>query len=113
MISTLVWLTLLWAAPFSRALTSFEVLDVLKNFADNYMAPRNAEVARTINSTLFAEDVFGTVDVSTDFDGRELSTEYVFGLFVNLDTDPTAPAVLGIPRSYNVSNMVRSVQPGY
>ncbi|WVW82297.1 hypothetical protein I302_104303 [Kwoniella bestiolae CBS 10118] len=93
------------------ALSEYQVLQVVKGFADSYLAPENVEVARSINSTLFAEDVTGTADLSTNFDGRELSTEYLFGLFVNTAEDPDDPSPFGSPVSYNVTALL--VQHNY
>ncbi|WWD09740.1 hypothetical protein V865_007868 [Kwoniella europaea PYCC6329] len=83
-------------------ITSKEAMDIVINFLDSYLYPKNAEVAASVNSTLFAEDVKGTVDVSTNFDGRELATEYLFGLFVNLAKDPTEPSPIGNPIGYEI-----------
>jgi hypothetical protein len=44
-------------------------------FADAFMYPNNTIQAATINSTLFAEDIQGRVDLTSTFDGRELNTE--------------------------------------
>ncbi|KAK8865951.1 hypothetical protein IAR55_001100 [Kwoniella newhampshirensis] len=97
---------LLFASISSLALSEYEALSVLKDFADSFLAPNNARIAHSINSTLFAPDVKGTADVSTNFDGRELSTEYLFGLFVNTAADPTDPSIFGTPIAYNVTALV-------
>ena len=97
-------------ASSARALSGYDYVEVVKVFADNYLSPNNAEIAATINSTVFAEDVTGTIDASTDFDGRELSTEYLFGLFVNVAKDPLDPSPLGSPISYNVSSFPCAVR---
>jgi hypothetical protein len=39
------------------------------------MFPNNTIQAATINSTLFSEDIQGRVDLTSNFDGRELNTE--------------------------------------
>ena len=44
-------------------------------FADAAMYPNNTAEASKINSTLFAENVQGRVDLTSTFDGRELNTE--------------------------------------
>ncbi|KAK4688062.1 hypothetical protein P7C73_g2063, partial [Tremellales sp. Uapishka_1] len=69
-----LFLFALLCLPFVLALSEYEYLRIVKQFADSYLAPTNIEIANTINSTLFAEDVTGTADLSTNFDGRELST---------------------------------------
>lgn len=91
----------LCAAMQVHALNSFDALRITKEFADHYLAPNNVEVANSVNSSLFAENVKGRVDPTTNFDGRELGTEYVFGLFVHLN--PKEPHPFGSPISYNVS----------
>jgi hypothetical protein len=53
-------------------------------FADATMYPNNTAEASTINSTLFAENVQGRVDLTSTFDGRELNTE-VNPLNLNID----------------------------
>ncbi|WRT64160.1 uncharacterized protein IL334_001089 [Kwoniella shivajii] len=88
-----------------NGLSEFQVLQVVKGFADSYLSPKNIEVAKSINSTLFAEDVTGTADLSTNFDGRELST-LLFGLFVNTAQDPNDPSPFGSPISYNVTALL-------
>ena len=44
-------------------------------FVDAFMYPNNTVEASKINSTLFAENVQGRVDLTSTFDGRELNTE--------------------------------------
>jgi hypothetical protein len=47
----------------------------LTRFLDAFMYPNNTVEASKINSTLFAENVQGQVDLTSTFDGRELNTE--------------------------------------
>lgn len=58
--------------------------------------------AKAINSTLLAEDVLGRVDITRTFNGRELNTEYLFGLFANLAADNGQISLLGVPISYEI-----------
>jgi hypothetical protein len=44
-------------------------------FANAFMYPNNTIEAAKVNSTLFAENVQGRVDLTSTFDGRELNTE--------------------------------------
>jgi hypothetical protein len=46
------------------------------------------------------------VDVTRTFDGPELNTEYLFGLFSNLAVNPDTVTLLGYPVSYNVTHFV-------
>lgn len=42
------------------------------------------------------------MDATRTFDGRELNTEYIFGLFANLAANPDSVSLLGVPLSYEV-----------
>ncbi|KAL8661090.1 MAG: hypothetical protein Q9202_005904 [Teloschistes flavicans] len=83
---------------------SFDQLwDFHNHFLDNFIYPANIQAAKSINSTLFAENVQGRVDVTRTFEGRELNTEYLFGLFANLAAaQDGAITLLGVPLSYEV-----------
>ncbi|KAK6903330.1 hypothetical protein I203_108595 [Kwoniella mangroviensis CBS 8507] len=69
-------------------ITSKQAMDIVMNLVNSYLCSRNAEVAASVNSILFAEDVKGPVDVSTIFDGRELATR--------VRDHSTSPLVQGI-----------------
>ncbi|KAL8687125.1 MAG: hypothetical protein Q9218_006613 [Villophora microphyllina] len=85
------------------AFTFNQLWDLNKKFLDNFIYPANTIIAQSINSTLLAEDVQGRVDITRTFDGRELNTEYLFGLFANLAAaKPGAVTLLGVPLSYEV-----------
>lgn len=64
--------------------------------------------AKDINSTIFAEDVQGRVDITRTFVGRELNTEYLFGLFANIATNKNEFTLLGYPTSYKVTHFAAS-----
>ena len=83
-----------------------ELYDLQTKFLDAFMAPKNAIEAKKINSTLLAPDVQGKIDVTRTFDGRELNTEYLFGLFANLADNPGSISLLGVPTSYEILNFV-------
>lgn len=68
------------------------------------MYPNNAVQAKMINSTLFADNVKGRVDVTRTFDGPELNTEYLFGLFATLSLNPSAVSLLGYPINYTITH---------
>lgn len=60
---------------------------------------------------MLADNVQGRVDITRTFDGRELNTEYLFGLFANLATstnDSNAFSLLGIPMSYEITHFAAS-----
>ncbi|WVQ77240.1 hypothetical protein IAR50_006923 [Cryptococcus sp. DSM 104548] len=105
-LTLLALLALLATATGIHALTKEDYLNATENFVRQYLSPNNVQVADSINSTLFAENVTGTVDISTNFDGRELATEYLFGFFVGQAKDATDPSPYGIPVSYTYSALM-------
>lgn len=92
------------ASASSQPNFTFDQLWAFHNhFLDNFIYPANIKVAKSINSTIFAENVQGRVDVTRTFEGRELNTEYLFGLFANLAAAKDgAITLLGVPLSYEV-----------
>jgi hypothetical protein len=78
-----------------------------KNLLDKFIYPNNIQEAKSINSTVFAENVIGRVDVTRDFVGRELNTEYIFGLFASL-AESGDTNFLGIPISYEIIHFAAS-----
>ena len=84
-------------------LTYNELYKLLTNFWDNFLYPADVTQEKTINSTILAENVQGRMDATRTFDGRELNTEYLFGLFANLAATPNSIGLLGVPISYEVS----------
>ncbi|KAL8919467.1 MAG: hypothetical protein Q9208_006752 [Pyrenodesmia sp. 3 TL-2023] len=93
-------------APVAAGVANFtfnELWDLQKRFLDNFIYPADIKQAQSINSTLLAENVQGRIDITRTFNGRELNTEYLFGLFANLATEnPGAISLLGVPMSYEV-----------
>jgi len=81
-----------------------ELYNLTTRFFDNFAYPNDAVQARKINSTLFAKDVLGRIDVTRNFDGQELNTEYAFGLFANLALNPDSFTLLGIPVKYTITH---------
>lgn len=79
-----------------------ELYSLTTTFLDAYMYPNNTVQALSINSTLFSEDVIGRVDATRVFVGRELNTEYIFGLFSQLALSPNSFSLLGTPMSYEI-----------
>lgn len=84
-----------------RASFTFDELYKLQVRFWNNFVYNNTEQASSINSTLIAPDCLGRVDVTRTFDGQELNTEYLFGLFANLKNHSSA-TLLGVPVSYNI-----------
>ncbi|KUI58126.1 hypothetical protein VP1G_05441 [Cytospora mali] len=81
-----------------------ELYSLTTTFLDSYMYPNNTVQALSINSTLFSEDVIGRVDATRVFLGRELNTEYIFGLFSELSLNPSSFSLLGTPMSYKITH---------
>ncbi|KAH0291117.1 hypothetical protein M436DRAFT_85631 [Aureobasidium namibiae CBS 147.97] len=69
-------------------------------FLKNHMYPLNIAQASSINSSLLSADILGRVDATRDYAGRELNTEYLFGLFANIALNPDAFTLLGYPVNY-------------
>ncbi|KAL8919211.1 MAG: hypothetical protein Q9172_005084 [Xanthocarpia lactea] len=89
--------------------TYTQLWELNKRFSDAFIYPANVKEARAINSTLLADDVQGRVDITRTFDGRELNTEYLFGLFANLArAEAGAITLLGLPLSYEILHFAAS-----
>nr|XP_019015057.1 uncharacterized protein I206_01145 [Kwoniella pini CBS 10737]OCF53838.1 hypothetical protein I206_01145 [Kwoniella pini CBS 10737] len=90
------------------ALSSFEYMQVTKNFADAFMPSTSSDLVANLNTkkALFAEDVQGTVDIAGNIDGRDYSTDFLFGLFLGAAQNSNVPSPIGIPQSYNVTSAV-------
>ncbi|CAC9889094.1 unnamed protein product, partial [Aureobasidium pullulans] len=74
------------------------------------MYPNNIAQSLAINSTLLSDDVLGRVDATRDYAGRELNTEYLFGLFANIALNPDAFTLLGYPINYTFTSNFRYLQ---
>jgi hypothetical protein len=89
-------------SPDQPHFTFDELYKLQLNFLDNFIFPADVIQAKSINSTLLAEDAQGRVDITRTFEGRELNTEYLFGLFSNLAANPNSISLLGYPLSYEI-----------
>ena len=79
-----------------------ELYNLQVKFFDNYIYPADVTQAMSINSTLLAENIQGRLEMTGTFNGRELNTEYLFGLFANLAANPNSLSLLGVPISYEI-----------
>ena len=79
-----------------------ELYNFQKKFLDNFIYPADQAQAKFINSSLLSEDCLGRIDITRTFEGRELNTEYLFGLFTNLAATPGSLSLLGVPVSYEI-----------
>ncbi|AEO67533.1 uncharacterized protein THITE_2144873 [Thermothielavioides terrestris NRRL 8126] len=87
------------AAKKAASLSVEELWKLQTTIWDNFLYPANVKQIQSINSTLFAPNIQGRVDITRTFDGAELNTEYIFGLFA----DPTKLSLIGVPVSYNIT----------
>ncbi|KAJ7909494.1 hypothetical protein B0H13DRAFT_2661447 [Mycena leptocephala] len=84
-----------------------QMLGFLQKFSADFSYPQIVEAAKSINYTGFSEDIVGRVDVTGTFVGRELNTEYIFGLFSGLATGTTASTpLIGIPLNGTLVDLV-------
>jgi len=82
--------------------TFAELYALQVKFYDNFLWPADVAQAKSINSTLLAEGVRGRIDITRTFEGRELNTEYLFGLFANSADHPETLSLIGVPISYEI-----------
>ncbi|KAL9103923.1 MAG: hypothetical protein Q9163_001071 [Psora crenata] len=86
----------------ARNYTFDELYRLQKKLLDAFIYPANRVQAESINSSFFSPDVQGRVDVTRTFEGPELNTEYIFGLFSNLALDQNSFTLLGFATSYEI-----------
>ncbi|KAF2800302.1 hypothetical protein K505DRAFT_264204 [Melanomma pulvis-pyrius CBS 109.77] len=79
-----------------------ELLSLQHQFWNKFKYPNNIKEAESINSTVFSEDVQGRVSDTRNFVGRELNTEYIFGLFTPSDS----ASIIGRPGDYEIVQFV-------
>ncbi|KAJ5475588.1 hypothetical protein N7539_007875 [Penicillium diatomitis] len=83
-----------------RSLYTFDELwNLEKKFWDEFLYPANVKQTRGNESTVFATDVQGRVDITRTFDGDELNREYIFGLF----SEPSRVSLVGVPVAYSIT----------
>ncbi|PWY88898.1 hypothetical protein BO94DRAFT_595277 [Aspergillus sclerotioniger CBS 115572] len=99
--AALSWAPTAWGFnhPTSTSYTFDELWDLETKFWDNFLYPANVQQMLAINSTLFTADVQGRVDITRVFNGSELNTEYLFGLF----SDPDHVSLVGVPIAYSIT----------
>lgn len=88
--------------------TFSELYSLTNRFLTNHMYPLNIVQASSINSSLLSADILGRVDATRDYAGRELNTEYLFGLFANIALNPDAFTLLGYPVNYTFTRFLGS-----
>lgn len=88
--------------------TFTELYNLTTRFLTNHMYPLNIAQSLSINSSLLSSDILGRVDATRDYAGRELNTEYLFGLFANIALNPDAFTLLGYPVNYTFTRFLGS-----
>ncbi|GMM35202.1 hypothetical protein DASC09_025270 [Saccharomycopsis crataegensis] len=81
-----------------------EAFTFVKKFWTSFINPTDDAEALKINSTYFTEDCKGRVSLTRDFEGDELNTEYIFGLFSNVFE--VKFRMVGIPLNYTMLNFL-------
>ncbi|KAF7367641.1 hypothetical protein MSAN_00827700 [Mycena sanguinolenta] len=98
---------LLLASSALATPTLQQMLGFLQQFSLDFSYPQIIQAAQSINYTRFADDIVGRVDVTGTFMGRELNTEYIFGLFSGLATgSPKSTPLVGIPLNGTLVDLV-------
>ncbi|KAL3456721.1 hypothetical protein BJX64DRAFT_296475 [Aspergillus heterothallicus] len=92
-------LSLLLLAASTTAFTFQELFALQNSLWDQFLYPENLQQINATDTSVFAENVQGRVDITRTFDGRELNTEYIFGLF----SDPDHLSLVGVPIAYNIT----------
>ncbi|KAL2848413.1 hypothetical protein BJY01DRAFT_246425 [Aspergillus pseudoustus] len=83
----------------STAFTFNELWALQNNLWDQFLYPANLAQINATDTSVFAEDVQGRVDITRTFDDRELNNEYIFGLF----SDPEHLSLVGVPIAYSIT----------
>ncbi|KAF7594352.1 hypothetical protein BBP40_009587 [Aspergillus hancockii] len=96
------WLPALITAADVPNFTFDQLWALETNLWDNFLYPANVEQINATDDSVFAEDVQGRVDITRIFPGRELNSEYIFGLF----SQPNSISLSGIPISYNITQFI-------
>ncbi|KAI5248388.1 hypothetical protein E4T42_05668 [Aureobasidium subglaciale] len=92
--------------PQTPNFSSQRLWNLTNRFLQNHMYPLNIAQSLSINSSLLSEDILGRVDATRDYAGRELNTEYLFGLFANIALNPDAFTLLGYPINYTFTRFL-------
>ncbi|BGP44477.1 hypothetical protein JCM10450v2_000291 [Rhodotorula kratochvilovae] len=79
----------------------FDLLSLVS--AHTFLDPQ-AAVERG-RSDMFADDLVGRVDVTTSFEGAELNTEYLLGLFANVRHSNTT-SIIGYPAAQEAQTLI-------
>jgi hypothetical protein len=73
-------------------------------FTSSLMFPANLAQVSLVNSTFFSDDIVGRIDDAGVFAGRELNTEYNYGIFSNIMPVPDYVSLVGMPLAFNITH---------
>ncbi|KAK9452841.1 hypothetical protein V1511DRAFT_490285 [Dipodascopsis uninucleata] len=71
-------------------------------FWSTFLYPADYEQTLKINSTIFSENVFGIVSATRTYIGRELNTEYIYGLFSQVASNNVPMSMIGYGSAYEI-----------
>ncbi|KAJ7087024.1 hypothetical protein C8R43DRAFT_1173902 [Mycena crocata] len=84
-----------------------QMLGFLNQFVADFTYPQIVETAKSIEYAGFAEDIVGRLDITGTFVGRELNTEYLFGLFSGLATGANVSTpLIGTPLNATLVDLI-------
>lgn len=86
------------------AITAQQMLGAVAQFSNDFTWPRITQIAAQVNYSGFTPDVIGRVDVTNAYQGRELNTEYIFGLFSSVGMSNTT-RLLGVPGNATITEL--------
>lgn len=86
------------------AITAQQMLGAVAQFSADFTWPRITQIAAEINYTGFTPDIVGRVDVTNSYQGNELNTEYIFGLFSSVGMSNTT-RLLGVPGNATITEL--------
>lgn len=86
--------------------TEDKTFKFFKEFFDSFLFPANQIQAKAVNSSFFTENSRGRISLTRNFEGVELNTEYIFGLFSNITQVDFL--MIGLSQNYTVTNFAHS-----
>jgi hypothetical protein len=82
-----------------------QMVGFLHQLSKDWSFPRVIEVAKTVNYTYLDPDIVGRVDITSVFQGAELNTEYLFGMFAQFGQSKTT-SLIGVPLNMTIAELV-------
>ncbi|KZV89655.1 hypothetical protein EXIGLDRAFT_838370 [Exidia glandulosa HHB12029] len=107
-----VVLPVLASALAASATPSFQqILAGVSKFSQDFTYPAFINVSASVNYTGFAPGIVGRLDITDTYEGNELFTEYVFGLFATMANKAAngETILIGYPQNQTVVSL--SIEP--